>query len=524
MALAIAVLGLNLLVGYSGQISLGHGAFFALGAYTSAISILDLGVPYLLTLPLAGIVCGARRLPARPARRCGCAGSTSRSSRSGWRSRRRRSSSAPSGLTGGTQGLSVDKVTAPAWSGLADDQWLYFVTLVVAAVMFVLAAFLVRGRVGRALVAIRDNEIAARTMGVDLARYKTGTFAVSAAYAGVGGALFTLPIGFLAPESFPLALSFAFLAAIVVGGLATIAGALFGALFIEFVPVYAADVDEALAGVIYGGVLILFMYLAPGGVMGLIRKASERHGTPPGKEVEVRRKRREDRGGLTMVRHRRFDRLAGRAARAGAARGRMRARRGRAAEAAAAAAPTRASPTRRSSSAAPIRSAGRRRPTARSPTARRRSSSSSTPRAASTGARSTSRRSTTPTSRRRPSQNARRLIEQEQVFALFNTLGTPNNLAIWDYVNQQKVPQAFVATGASNWGADVATHPYTTGWQPNYVTEAKIYADYLKKNKPNAKVAVLYQNDGFGKDLLGGFERAHRGLERARSSPRSPTR
>jgi branched-chain amino acid transport system substrate-binding protein len=97
------------------------------------------------------------------------------------------------------------------------------------------------------------------------------------------------------------------------------------------------------------------------------------------------------------------------------------------------------------------------------------------------------------------------------VFALFNTLGTPNNLAIWDYVNQQKVPHVFVATGASNWGADVASHPYTTGWQPNYVTEAKIYADYLKDNKENAKVAVLYQNDGFGKDLLGGFEKAIEG-------------
>jgi branched-chain amino acid transport system substrate-binding protein len=70
------------------------------------------------------------------------------------------------------------------------------------------------------------------------------------------------------------------------------------------------------------------------------------------------------------------------------------------------------------------------------------------------------------------------------------------------------VPQAYVATGASSWGADVASHPYTTGWQPNYVTEAKIYADYLKENKENAKVAVLYQNDGFGKDLLGGFEKA----------------
>src|SRR5215211_5738116 len=105
-------------------------------------------------------------------------------------------------------------------------------------------------------------------------------------------------------------------------------------------------------------------------------------------------------------------------------------------------------------------------------------------------------------------QNARRLIQQDKVFALFNTLGTPNNLAIWDYVNQQKVPHLFVATGASDWGEDIEKHPYTIGWQPNYVTEAKVYADYLKKEKPNAKVAVLYQNDGFGKDLLGGFEDA----------------
>ncbi len=110
-------------------------------------------------------------------------------------------------------------------------------------------------------------------------------------------------------------------------------------------------------------------------------------------------------------------------------------------------------------------------------------------------------------------QNVKRLIQQDKVFALFNTLGTPNNLAIWDYVNQQKVPHLYVATGASNWGSDVAGHPYTTGWQPNYVTEAKIYADYLKKEKPGAKVAALYQNDGFGKDLLGGFERALEGSD-----------
>ena len=104
--------------------------------------------------------------------------------------------------------------------------------------------------------------------------------------------MFTLPIGFLAPESFPLALSFAFLAAIVVGGLATIAGALFGALFIEFVPVYAADVDEALAGVIYGGVLILFMYLLPGGVMGSCagsRQARQTRGSDDEEAGAVRR-------------------------------------------------------------------------------------------------------------------------------------------------------------------------------------------------------------------------------------------
>ena len=102
-------------------------------------------------------------------------------------------------------------------------------------------------------------------------------------------------------------------------------------------------------------------------------------------------------------------------------------------------------------------------------------------------------------------QNARRLVQQDKVFAMFNTLGTPNNLAIWDFLNEQKVPQLYVATGASAWGADVDKHPYTIGWQPNYVTEATVYADFLKKEKPNAKVAVLYQNDGFGKDLLGGF-------------------
>ncbi|MQA96464.1 MAG: ABC transporter substrate-binding protein [Streptosporangiales bacterium] len=109
-------------------------------------------------------------------------------------------------------------------------------------------------------------------------------------------------------------------------------------------------------------------------------------------------------------------------------------------------------------------------------------------------------------------EEARRLVEQEQVFALFQTLGTPSTTATWDYTNQQKVPQVFVATGASKWGAD-KNHPWTIGWQPNYVSEARVYAKYLQEEKPGSTVAVLYQNDDFGKDLLDGFEKAIEGKD-----------
>ena len=103
--------------------------------------------------------------------------------------------------------------------------------------------------------------------------------------------------------------------------------------------------------------------------------------------------------------------------------------------------------------------------------------------------------------------NARRLITQQKVFALFNTLGTANNLAIWDYVNQQKVPHVFVSTGASDWGKDIKKHPYTIGFQPDYVTEGTALGQHLKKIKPNAKVAILYQNDGLGSDTIKGFQK-----------------
>jgi branched-chain amino acid transport system substrate-binding protein len=109
--------------------------------------------------------------------------------------------------------------------------------------------------------------------------------------------------------------------------------------------------------------------------------------------------------------------------------------------------------------------------------------------------------------------NAKRLVEQDKVFAIVNPLGTANNDAMRDYLNQRKVPQLFVATGATEFGSEQAKFPYTTPFQPTYQTESKVYAQYLKTAKPNAKVAVLYQNDGFGKDLLGGFTEGIKGSQ-----------
>jgi branched-chain amino acid transport system permease protein len=277
---AIAVLGLNLLVGYSGQISLGHGAFFALGAYTGAILLDRTGIPHLLTIPAAGLVCFAAGLalglPALRLRGLYLALVTLAIAIATPVLIRRFDS-----LTGGSQGITVEQPVAPDWLGLADDQFIYFLALAVAAPLFWLAAGMVRRDVGRALIAMRDDETAAKTMGVNLAVFKTRTFGLSAAYAGVGGSLFVFANGFVAPESFALTLSFAFLAAIVVGGLATVAGALFGALFVVFVPAWSADVNDALSGVIYGAALIACMYVFRSGIMGLLKSAF-------GRIVEVR--------------------------------------------------------------------------------------------------------------------------------------------------------------------------------------------------------------------------------------------
>lgn len=271
LVFAIAVLSLNLLTGYTGQISLGHNFFFALGAYSTAIVFRDFDLPFLMPLLLAfvlsfvvGFLVGipALRLTGVYLALVTIALAVI---------------TPPlitrfEDLTGGSQGINIDKPTAPAWTGLADDQWLYYVCLVVTAVMFLLARNLVRGGIGRSMTAVRDNELAARTMGVNPAVPKTLAFAYSAGFAGVAGALYTMVVGLVAPGSFTLLVAINLLVGTVVGGMATIAGAFFGAAFITFVPVYASDLNPALGGVIYGAALVVIMLLMPGGVLGLARR------------------------------------------------------------------------------------------------------------------------------------------------------------------------------------------------------------------------------------------------------------
>jgi branched-chain amino acid transport system permease protein len=267
---AIAILGLNMLTGYNGQFSLGHGAFYAIGAYVSAIMMDRWNVHYGWTIPVAGVLCLVVGflfgLPALRLEGLYLALATFSLALA-----------VPQILkyfehwTGGSQGIVLSKPSAPFGLRLNPDQWLYFLTLAVLALLFWLGANLLRGRVGRAVVAIRDNHIAAEAMGVNTSLYKSLVFGVSAAYTGVAGALSASVIAYVAPDSFNVFLSITLLIGAVIGGMASISGAIYGALFIQFVPNWAQDISKAAPWAIFGVFLIGFMYVMPFGIAGAIR-------------------------------------------------------------------------------------------------------------------------------------------------------------------------------------------------------------------------------------------------------------
>ncbi|WP_374443336.1 branched-chain amino acid ABC transporter permease [Stella sp.] len=281
---AIALVGLNILTGWNGQISLGHGAFYAIGAYVAAILMDRWDVPYWATIPAAGLVClGAGFLFGLPALRLEGLYLALATFALALATPQLLKSKHLEQWTGGVQGIVILKPDAPFGLPLDQDQWLYFFTLAVALAMFWLARNLLAGRIGRALVAIREHPTAAEAMGVDIAFCKSMTFGVSAMFTGVAGALGAIVVQFVAPDSFTLFLSITLLVGIVVGGLASLSGAIWGALFIQFIPNVADQISKAAPWAIYGLFLIACMYLMPTGVAGLLRAAAARLGrAPPG--------------------------------------------------------------------------------------------------------------------------------------------------------------------------------------------------------------------------------------------------
>ena len=293
---AIALLGLNILTGYNGQVSLGHGAFYAIGAYVAAVLMDKAGVPYWATLPAAGAVCLlAGFLFGLPALRLEGLYLALATFALGVALPQLLKYKALEPWTGGVQGIVIAKPEAPAFLSqigmrLNADQWLYFFTLGVTVLMFLLAWNLLRGRVGRALVAIRDHPIAAQAMGVNAPLYKSLAFGVSALYTGVAGALGAIAVQFVAPDSFTVFLSILLLVGIVIGGMASISGALYGAVFIQFVPNIADEVSKAAPWAIFGIFMILFVYLMPAGVAGALRLLFSRqraHNRPATTKEEV---------------------------------------------------------------------------------------------------------------------------------------------------------------------------------------------------------------------------------------------
>jgi branched-chain amino acid transport system permease protein len=300
---AVAALGLALLTGYNGQISLGHGAFVGLGAYVTMILTVDYGVPFALAglvavaaafvvgvgvgLPalritgvyLALVTLGLAVLFPQLVVRFGdiTGGTVGRQliPRPGY------GDSALIEEIGQRRYLGQAGFRAPEWTGLADDQWRFYVFGVVALVAFLLVRNLTRSRVGRSLVAIRDNETAAEVAGVRVDRTKVLTFGVSAAIAAVGGWMFAVLNNQVSPTSFTITLSITLLVAAVLGGAASIVGPLIGATVVVLLrEVIPAD-SQRYSQVAFGVVLIVVMLVAPGGIVGIYRRA----------EAAIRRRR-----------------------------------------------------------------------------------------------------------------------------------------------------------------------------------------------------------------------------------------
>jgi branched-chain amino acid transport system permease protein len=262
---AIVAVGLNVLTGLTGQISLGHAGFVGIGAYAATLLAARVGVPWWLAWPAAGLIAaGFGVLIGVPALRL--TGPYLTIATLGFGIAVHQVLTNWEGLSGGRMGLEVPRVSVgPA--ALTGDQRLYYLAVTIAAVLTWAAANLARSHVGRAFVALRDSDIAAEVMGVNLTRYKVLAFAVSAFYAGIAGALFAQALRHLEPQSFDLIQSIYYFSMIVLGGLGSVPGAVLGAAVLTMLPGFLSGFREWLP-VIFGVAIILIMVIEPRGLYG----------------------------------------------------------------------------------------------------------------------------------------------------------------------------------------------------------------------------------------------------------------
>ncbi len=283
----IVVLGLNILVGYTGQISLGHAGFFAIGAYGTIILMAKLNFPFLLALPAAAIIAALFGfLLGLPALRL--EGPYLAIATLGF------------GITitqiigkielfGGRQGMDAPDLIIGSWH-LNTDMEFYYLLVTITVLLTIAARNLIKTKVGRAFIAIRDADIAAETMGVNILMYKSLAFAISAFYAGIAGGLYAFVLRFIEPEIFGMFMSIMFLTMVVVGGIGSIFGAIAGATLLGYMDLelrnilnipYLGGWLEALSKsyfsltgvsniqfIIFGIILILIMIFEPLGIYG----------------------------------------------------------------------------------------------------------------------------------------------------------------------------------------------------------------------------------------------------------------
>lgn len=270
LSYAPAVLGLVVITGLTGQLALGNGAFFAVGAYTTAILVQTYGWPFWATFPVSGLIALVSGiLLGIPGLRLSghfLAALTLTIA-----------VVAPQvikyfdGLTNGVRGINVVLSDPPEWLGISSTQQAYFVALVVTVFAFASTYAIRNSRIGRALQAIQENELVATSLGINVAYFKVAAFGYSTLLAGLGGSSFTVAVGYVAPENFTIGLATLLIIALVIGGKTSEWGALIGSLFIVLLPLYAGRIDPALSGLCFAVAVIVTILALPDGLVGLPR-------------------------------------------------------------------------------------------------------------------------------------------------------------------------------------------------------------------------------------------------------------